>query len=68
MSDQRNSDRSASDKTDDWPYWMVWNGHVNVTGRVARALGYEMKYGAVFTTREAAEQLADEANREGLDP
>ncbi len=54
--------RSASDKTDDWPFWMVWNGSVNVTGKVARKLGYLVPEGAVFVSRIGAERLAKEAN------
>ncbi len=55
--------RSASDKTDDWPFWMVWNGSLNVTGKVARLLGYPVKEGAVFVSRKGAERLAEEANK-----
>lgn len=58
--------RSASDNTDDWPYWMVWNGHINVTGKVCEALGYGYQDGAVFTARENAERLASEANAKGV--
>ena len=57
--------RSASDKTDDWPFWMLWDGHMNVTGRIAREIGLDWPVGAVFTTRREAEwmsqQLADAA-------
>jgi len=52
--------RSASDKTDDWPFWMLWDGHKNVTGPVLRARGIDTK-GAVFLTRDFAEHFAAEA-------
>lgn len=54
--------RSASKRTDEWPFWMVWDGQFNVTGRVAEKLGYGPQNGGVFTTRENAERLASEAN------
>lgn len=62
----RYSARSASDRTDHWPFWMVWNGSVNVTGRVAEALGLPGPAGAVFAGADMAKHLADKANQEGL--
>lgn len=44
------------------PDWMVWDGHLNVTGKVAEKLGYEWRYGAFMTDRQSAERLAREAN------
>jgi hypothetical protein len=54
--------RSASDNTDDWPAWMIWNGHLNVTGKVMRAMYYPFPHGMVFMSREHAEQYAALAN------
>lgn len=48
---------SASDRTDNWPFWMLWDGHVNVTAPVLRALGHEPN-GAVFLPRAQAELVA----------
>lgn len=61
--------RSASDKTDDWPYWMVWDRQrgLNVTGRVMIALNIPWKYGAVFTSRQAAEKVAELANEQKVE-
>lgn len=58
--------RSASDRTDDWYFWMVWDGSLNVTGKVAEKLGYGNQEGAVFTRRANAERLASEANARGI--
>lgn len=49
--------RSASDKTDDWPFWMLWDGHKNVTAEVLRTMGIGT-VGGVFLTRKLAERLA----------
>lgn len=56
--------RSASDKTDDWPYWMVWNGSLNVTGQIRERVSGEMSNGRVFVSRIEAEDLSDRANAE----
>lgn len=58
--------RSASDRTDDWPFWMVWDGVVNVTAETMDALGLPRKPGAVFVTREYAEEIASRFNAEVL--
>lgn len=58
--------KSASDRTDDWPFWMVCNGHKNVTAAVARALGYDYHYGGAFSSRDDCKILSREANEKGL--
>lgn len=52
--------RSASDNTDDWPFWYVCgaDGRRNVLSFKAPA------YGAVLTSREAAEAIAAKFNAE----
>jgi hypothetical protein len=46
--------RSASDNTDEWPYWYVTNdGRTNIL---------EFPGGAVFTIRERAEKIAKDEN------
>ena len=54
--------RSASDKTDDWPYWMVWDGYLNVTSEVFDSLQISRKPGAVFTDRASAEYVCEAYN------
>ncbi len=54
--------RSASDKTDDWPFWMVWDGHMNVTYKACKEVFGDDEPGAVFVDREWAETLAHEMN------
>lgn len=52
---------SASDSTDDWPYWMVWDGQRNVTLQAREAVeGRNLfpSYSNKFCTREEAETLA----------
>lgn len=58
--------RSASDRTDDWPFWMVWDGIVNVTAETMDALGIPREPGAVFVSREHAEEIASRFNAEIL--
>lgn len=58
--------KSANARTDDWPFWMVWDGTMNVTGQVAEALGYPFNYGAVFSSRQNAIFLSKCANEKGL--
>ena len=48
--------RSASDKTDDWPYWMVWDGTKNVTAKVFDAIGFKRAPGVTTASREACEE------------
>jgi hypothetical protein len=50
--------RSASDSTDDWPYWMLWDGAKNVTAEVLDEMGIPRIPGQVLLTRAAAEQYA----------
>lgn len=57
--------RSASDRTDDWPFWMIWDGSLNITNRVGYALtqGHAFKEGQVFVLgREEAESMAEAWN------
>lgn len=59
--------RSASDKTDDWPFWFVADeqrGGLNVTAEIADALGEPCNPGATLTTGWNAVKLAMRANRE----
>ena len=56
--------RRASDKTEDWPFWMVvdLNTGVNVAGKLLeRILDIDMK-GAVLVPRWVAEKVAKVAN------
>lgn len=59
--------RSASDHTDDWPWWFVADkqlGGRNVTSEVSELLNRPRKFpGATLCAREYAEQLAEEANK-----
>jgi hypothetical protein len=50
--------RSASDRTDDWPFWMLWDGVKNVTAETLDRLGIQRPPGAVFLTRKDAEAIA----------
>lgn len=59
--------RSASDKTDDWPFWFVADekhGGLNVTGEVCDALGINRAPGANLGARCDMVGLAVRANRE----
>lgn len=54
--------KSASDRTDDWPFWYVADTHrgsLNVTNQLV-----ELTPGAVFTSKEIAEMVCKIANRE----
>ncbi|MVA23183.1 hypothetical protein V6582_17785 [Agrobacterium vitis] len=65
MNDNRYYARSASDRTDEWPFWFVADqrhGVLNVTGRLFEKLTGQPANGAVFTDREYAETLATQAN------
>jgi hypothetical protein len=44
------------------PLWMIWNGHVNVTGKVMMAMYYPWKHGSIFMWKEHAEKYAQLAN------
>lgn len=59
--------RSASDKTDDWPFWYCaeTRASVNITSAIARELGHPWRPGAVFARREYAEALAGQWNARG---
>ena len=57
---------SASDKTDDWPWWFVADkqlGGFNVTSEVIKLLNLPHKPGAVLCSREYGEQIAASANK-----
>lgn len=59
--------RSASDKTDDWPFWFVADsqrGGLNVTGKISDALELPRKPGAVLGEPWEMAKLAMRANRE----
>lgn len=56
--------RSASDKTDDWPFWYVADrekGNLNVTVKLEPLLEGALP----FTSKEYAIRLAKRANEEG---
>jgi len=58
--------RSASNKTDDWPWWFVADkqrGGLNVTAEVCKLLEIPTKPGATLCSREDAESLTEEANK-----
>jgi hypothetical protein len=58
--------RSASDRTDEWPWWFVADkqrGGLNVTSEVSKLLNRPTQPGATLCFREYAEELAEEANR-----
>lgn len=58
--------RSASDRTDDWPWWFVADkklGGLNVTMEVCKLLNRPPVHGATLCARQSAEQLAEEANK-----
>lgn len=58
--------RSASDKTDEWPFWMVvdTSSNINVTHHLLSKTGFECSrfHGGSFASRSDAETLADLAN------
>ncbi|MCA0401327.1 MAG: hypothetical protein LCH38_10985 [Proteobacteria bacterium] len=58
--------RSASDKTDDWPFWFVARRDQpgrNVLVEAIKIAGFEYSGGWTLTCREAAELIAKEANK-----
>ena len=59
--------RSASDNTDDWPYWYIAktsNPRLNVTSEVVKILGLPEEPGAVFFPGPLiAKRIAEAANR-----
>lgn len=67
MPDPRHFPRSASDRTDDWPFWFVADrqaGGLNVTADLIRKHVNQDHVGGVFGSREQIEMLADVANAE----
>jgi hypothetical protein len=59
--------RSASDKTDNWPFWFVADekrGGVNVTGELCETLRIHRAPGANLGARWDMVELAMRANRE----
>lgn len=59
--------RSASDNTDDWPYWFVadsMRGGLNVTAELVRELNLPSNPGAVLGMDEDMVKLAMRANSE----
>lgn len=51
--------RSASDNTDDWPFWYVAGPDKRLN-----VLSFKDQGGAKFTSRKRAEEIAEAANRE----
>ena len=58
--------KSASDRTDDWPFWMVWNGQLNVTIPVMERLTGERIVSMPFLPRDLAEKAVEAANEAGI--
>ena len=60
--------RSASDKTDDWPFWFVADkqqGGLNVTNKLLKKFCeafYEANKGEVLISKKDAAWLADKGN------
>jgi hypothetical protein len=57
---------SASDRTDDWPFWYVTGegrGLRNITAEVMDACGLYRRPGQTLASREVALAVADFANR-----
>lgn len=57
--------RSASDRTDDWPFWFVADrqrGDTNITADLIRLHINPKHCGGVFTSKEDARELARLAN------
>lgn len=58
--------KSASARTDDWPFWMVWNGSLNVTIRAIEAATGQHIVAMPFLPRAAAEKLSDYCNENSI--
>jgi len=58
--------KSAGDRTGDWPFWMVWNGSVNVTIKAIEAATGQRVVGMPFLPRAAAEKMADFCNEKSI--
>lgn len=57
--------RSASDRTDDWPFWFVADrkrGGLNVTSEVADLVGVKRGAGQVLVNKESALNIAARSN------
>lgn len=57
--------RSASDRTEAWPYWFVADrqkGDLNVTADLVRQLVDPSHRGGVFLCRDEAVEIAERAN------
>jgi len=60
--------RSASDKTDDWPFWFVFDsqqGGLNVTNKLLKEFCeafYEANKGCALLSKKDAAWLADKGN------
>ena len=55
--------RSTSDRTEDWPFWMVVDErNINVTGKLFEKWSGIPASGGMFATRETATALAATAN------
>lgn len=58
--------RSASDKTDDWPFWFVADrdmGGLNVTAELIRKHSDPAHRGATLTSKTHAFEIESRANR-----
>lgn len=59
--------RSASNHTEDWPFWLVADrklGGLNVTAELVRAhIDPNLPVGGTLCTREEAKYIADLANK-----
>ena len=69
MANDRYYARSASDRTDDWPFWFVADktrGGLNVTCELIRDHIDPKHTGGVFTLRNAATVLANMANGKSM--
>lgn len=66
MADAKLVAKSASDKTDDWPFWMVWDGRTNVTIKVIEELTGRRFVCMPFGPRSVIEQIVEKANEIGI--
>lgn len=55
--------KSASDKSDDWPLWMVWDGQLNITIKAIKSITGKDIVGMPFLPRKLCEKLAAELNQ-----
>jgi hypothetical protein len=55
--------RCASDRTEDWPFWMIEKDGINATKEALEVAGYRANLrGRVFLHRPVAEKIAQVAN------